>query len=90
MTTLLKEGKVDKKTIDEIAKIVAEFHSKAQTNPEISQFGSLKIVKTNWDENFAQTTKYINQTIPQDRIPVYPNQNQRFHGEKHSLFLKAE
>ena len=30
MTLLLKENKVDKKTIDEIAKIVAEFHSKAK------------------------------------------------------------
>jgi aminoglycoside phosphotransferase family enzyme len=65
MTVLLKKNKVDKKTIDKIAEIVAEFHSKAQTNSEISQFGSLKIIKTNWDENFAQTTKYIDQTIPQ-------------------------
>jgi uncharacterized protein len=65
MAVLLKEGKVDKKTVDDIAQIVARFHSKAQTNPEISEFGSLKIVKTNWDENFEQTTKYIDQTIPQ-------------------------
>ena len=65
MTVLLRENKVDKKTIDKIAWIVAEFHSNAQTSPEISKFGSLKIVKTNWDENFAQTNKYINQTIPQ-------------------------
>lgn len=63
MTVLLKENKVDKKTIDNIAQIVAQFHSKAQTNPGISQFGSLEIVKTNWDENFSQTIKYINQTI---------------------------
>ncbi len=86
MTELLKENKVDKKTIDEIARIVAEFHSKAQTSPEISEFGSLKIVKTNWDENFAQTTKYINQTIPQVRIPIHPNQNQQFHEEKQVPF----
>jgi uncharacterized protein len=65
MTVLLKENKVDKKTVDAIALIVAEFHSKAQTSTEISEFGSLKIVKANWDENFAQTTKYINQTIPE-------------------------
>ncbi len=65
MTVLLKENKVDKKTIDGVAQIVAQFHSRAQTNPEISQFGSLEIVKTNWDENFSQTTKYINQTISQ-------------------------
>jgi uncharacterized protein len=63
MTLLIKEGKVDKKKVGEIAKIVASFHEKAQATPEISQFGSLKIVKTNWDENFAQTEKYVGQTI---------------------------
>lgn len=64
MTRLLKEGKVDKKTINDIAKVVAKFHSEAQTNAEISEFGELKIVKTNWDENFTQTRKYISQTLP--------------------------
>jgi uncharacterized protein len=63
MTLLIKEGQVDKKTVDDIAKIVATFHSKAQTTPEISEFGSLKIIRTNWIENFAQTEKYITQTI---------------------------
>jgi aminoglycoside phosphotransferase family enzyme len=68
MTVLLRENKVDKKTIGNIAQIVAQFHSRAQTNPEISQFGSLKMVKTNWDENFSQTTKYVNQTISQNEF----------------------
>jgi uncharacterized protein len=57
MTLLIKEGKIDRKTIDEIAIIVVSFHSKAQNNPEINEFGSLKIVMTNWAENFAQTIK---------------------------------
>ncbi len=65
MTQLLHDGKIDKKIIDEIAEIVAKFHSYAQTNAEISEFGSQKIIKTNWDENFSQTTKYIKQTIPE-------------------------
>jgi aminoglycoside phosphotransferase family enzyme len=63
MTLLIKEGKVDKKTVDDIAKIVADFHAKALTSAEISEFGSQKIIKTNWDENFAQTKKYVGQTI---------------------------
>jgi aminoglycoside phosphotransferase family enzyme len=75
MTLLLKEDKVGNETVDEIAEIVADFHSKAQTSNEINEFGSLKTVKTNWDENFAQTTKYINQTISQ-------NENQYLYGEK--------
>jgi len=63
MTVLLSEKKVDNRTIDELARVIARFHSKAQTNDEINQFGSLKIIKTNWDENFAQTEKYINHAI---------------------------
>ena len=63
MTMLLHENKVDKKTIDELAKIIARFHSNAQANAEINEFGSIKIIRTNWDENFAQTEKYIGQTI---------------------------
>ena len=86
MTVLLKENKVDKKTVDEIAQIVAEFHSKAQTNPEISEFGSLKIVKTNWDENFAQTTKYINQTIPQTEFQFIQTKINDFMEKNKALF----
>ena len=85
MTQLLKEDKINKQTIDEIAQIVADFHQKAQTNQEISRFGSLKIVKTNWDENFSQTQKYIDQTIPQKDFQTHPNQNQGFHGEKQGV-----
>jgi aminoglycoside phosphotransferase family enzyme len=73
MTVLLRENKVDGKTIDAIAKIVAKFHSKAQTNSEINEYGSLKIIKTNWDENFSQSLKYINQTIPKAEFQFIQN-----------------
>jgi aminoglycoside phosphotransferase family enzyme len=63
MTTLLQEGKIDKKTIDQIAAIVAKFHAQAQTNAEITEIGGIKAVQFNWDENFAQTTKYQGQTV---------------------------
>jgi hypothetical protein len=86
MTLLIKEDKIDKKTIDEIAKIVVSFHSKAQTTPEINEFGSLKIVKTNWAENFAQTTKYINQTIPQKDFQLIQTKIENFMENKKVLF----
>jgi aminoglycoside phosphotransferase family enzyme len=86
MTLLLKEGKVDEKTIDEIARLVALFHSNAQASPEISQFGSLKIVKTNWDENFAQTAKYINQTIPQAQFHFLETKINGFMAKNKPLF----
>ena len=63
MNKLLEENKVDEKLIAKIAKITADFHSKAETNQQISEFGSLKIIKTNWDENFEQTRNVIGKTV---------------------------
>jgi aminoglycoside phosphotransferase family enzyme len=63
MSKLLEENKVDSKLIDRIAKIIAEFHSKAETNRRISEFGSLAIIETNWKENFEQTQEFVSKTI---------------------------
>ncbi|MDH5783326.1 MAG: phosphotransferase [Candidatus Bathyarchaeota archaeon] len=63
MSKLLEENKVDSKLVDRIAKILADFHSKAETNRRISEFGSLAIIETNWKENFEQTWKFVGKTI---------------------------
>jgi len=63
MNKLLEENKVDSKLVDGIAKIIADFHSKAETNRRISGFGSLAIVGTNWEENFEQTREFVGETI---------------------------
>jgi aminoglycoside phosphotransferase family enzyme len=63
MSKLLEEKKVDTKLIDKLAKIIAEFHSKAETNRRISEFGSLTIIETNWKENFEQTREFVGKTI---------------------------
>jgi len=63
MNKLLEENKVDDKLVDRIAKIIADFHSKAETNRRISEFGSLAIMKTNWKENFEQTREFACKTI---------------------------
>jgi aminoglycoside phosphotransferase family enzyme len=86
MTQLLKEDKITKTTIDAIAKIVADFHFRAETSPEINAFGSLKIVKTNWDENFTQTEKYINQTILQSAFEFIQNKINAFMDTNKVLF----
>jgi aminoglycoside phosphotransferase family enzyme len=86
MTVLLNENKIGKKTINDVAKVVAQFHSKAQTSPEISQFGSLKIIKTNWDENFAQTIKYINQTITNEQFQFIQKKIIAFMKKNKALF----
>jgi len=86
MTVLLSEGKVGNRTIDDLAKIIVQFHSKALTNNEINAFGSLKIIKANWDENFAQTKKYINQTITEAEYQFVENKINNFMDTNNALF----
>ena len=63
MSKLLEENKVDDRLVDRIAKIIADFHSKAETNSKISEFGSLAIIETNWKENFEQTREFVGKTL---------------------------
>jgi aminoglycoside phosphotransferase family enzyme len=63
MSKLLEENKVDNNLIDRTAEIIADFHSHAETNGRISEFGSLEIIERNWTENFEQTQEFVNKTI---------------------------
>jgi hypothetical protein len=89
MNQLLEESKVDSKLIDRIAKLIVEFHSKAETNRMISEFGSLAIIETNWKENFEQTRDFVGKTISMknfklinERIDDFMKRNASFFGKR--------
>jgi len=88
MNKLLEEEKVDSKLIDRIAGIIAEFHSKAETNTRISEFGSLAIVETNWKENFEQTRKFVGKTISMKNFKSIRERIDDFMKRNVSLFEK--
>ncbi len=60
---LLQEGHVDDTVMDAIARLLHEFHRKADTGGEIDQLGSLDTIMMNHDENFDQTEPFIDRTI---------------------------
>jgi aminoglycoside phosphotransferase family enzyme len=88
MNKLLEENKVDNKLIDRIAKIIAEFHSKAETNKRISKFGSLATIETNWKENFDQTREFIDKTISTEEFNLIRERIADFMKRNMSLFEK--
>lgn len=55
MTNLLRRGKVGEKEIEEIARLLAEFHSKARTGEGVNEYGSVEQITENWIQNFDQT-----------------------------------
>lgn len=88
MTNLLNQGKVDRKLIEKIAKIVADFHRKAETSEKIDEFGSLKIVGFNWKENFDQTVDYIGKTISKYDFDQIRTEVEGFMSAKKTLLEK--
>jgi aminoglycoside phosphotransferase family enzyme len=88
LSRLLEENKADSKLIGKIAKTIAEFHSKAETNRRINEFGSLAIIEANWKENFEQTEEYIGKTILTEKFKLIHEKVEAFMKRNVSLFEK--
>ena len=88
MSKLLEKNKVDDRLVDRIAKIIADFHSKAETNRRISEFGSLEIIETNWEENFDQTEEFIGKTISTEDFKLIRERVEDFMKRNTALFDK--
>jgi uncharacterized protein len=76
MNVLLDRNRVTGEMVEQVAKKLVDFHSRAATSPEISAFGNIEAIKYNTDENFSQTEKYFGATITEaqfQNIKQYTN-----------------
>jgi aminoglycoside phosphotransferase family enzyme len=55
MTKLLEKNAVGNEHLDKIAKLLVDYHSKAETGGGVDEYGSLEQVRANWLQNFEQT-----------------------------------
>jgi len=88
MNRLIADNKVDAELISKMAKIIAGFHSKAETNSRIGELGSLSIIETNWRENFDQTREFLDKTISVDEFNLIRQRIDAFMKGNASLFKK--
>lgn len=88
MSQLLKENKVGRSDMDDIARILFDFHSIAETNEDIERYGSLDIIKFNCDENFDQTREFIGRTIDEESFSFISQKVNRFMEEEKPLFKR--
>jgi uncharacterized protein len=88
LNVLLSGNRVSEEMISGTAKIVAEFHRKAGTSPEINKFGSLETIITNTKENFDQTVNVIGKTISQKSCQKIKEYTNSFIEANSRLFLK--
>jgi aminoglycoside phosphotransferase family enzyme/predicted kinase len=88
MNVLLANDRVSVEMITKVARKLAPFHKKAETNPEISAFGEIKAITRNTEENFDQTGKYIGRTISEDNYRHIEEYTDSFVKENAPLFKK--
>ena len=88
MDKLLERNEIDEENIDEIARILAEFHEKAATGKGIDNYGSISVIKKNWNQNFNQTISLRENLIKKEIFDEIENGVNDFIKEHSKLFKK--
>ncbi len=85
MVRLLEEGKLTPEMVERVAKKIAGFHDEAVTSPEIEKFGTTDVIRTNTDENFEQTEKYIGTSIAKSQFEAIKSYTNTFFETKREI-----
>jgi aminoglycoside phosphotransferase family enzyme len=88
MDKLLPQDKVTEEMVVRIAEKLAEFHGKARTSPEINAYGKPDAIMVNTEENFIQTEKYVDISIPFLKYHYIKDYTNDFIKKNKSLFDK--
>ena len=88
MDVLLANNQVSPEMVTSVAEKLAEFHQKAETGVYISAFGNVNTVTQNTEENFAQTRKYIDNTVSIEQYQRIKEYTNSFIGGNAPLFQK--
>lgn len=63
LRSLLARGRLDRETVELVARRVADFHAEADTGKKIARQGRFKVVAANARENFLQTQEFRGGTV---------------------------
>jgi aminoglycoside phosphotransferase family enzyme/predicted kinase len=72
--------------LKEIAQHVAAFHATSLTDEHIANFGSLEVIRGNWEENFTQVRPYIGRTLDAATYDQIASYIHGFMEQRSSLF----
>jgi len=86
MTNLLKKGEINIQIIEKICDILIDFYKNGEQSKEIDNFGSVKSVKLNIDENFEQTEFAIGISIPKNTYKSIQKISNEFLNKKEDIF----
>ncbi|MCX7981473.1 MAG: AAA family ATPase [Syntrophales bacterium] len=83
---LIANPEFDSRIIDRIAHLLAQFHLQAETGGKVDEMGAPDVIRYNHEENFAQTKKYIGQTISADQYASIEKYSLSFLEDREAYF----
>ena len=88
MSDLLRRRALKASQVRQVAERVHSFHQAAETGPHITALGGLETVRNNVLENFAQTERYIEQTVSRRDFRRTLAYSKAFLAEREGLFVR--
>ncbi len=85
---LLEGGVLTPGTMEQIAVTVAEFHRRAERGGEIDGFGSLEVLRRNWEENFRQAEEFAGVTVTAADLRLIRGRVEGFMAAHEELFAE--
>ncbi|MDZ8031198.1 AAA family ATPase [Nostoc sp. DedSLP04] len=86
LSILFEEGKLNETLLNELGRVVAQYHAQAQTNDYIRTFGEVPNIRAAFDENYQQTEKYIGGPQTQAQFTETKQYTDKFFAERPELF----
>jgi uncharacterized protein len=86
LSNMFEAGTISNTEIEEMGRVVAEFHAHAQTSEYISSFGTTSRIRESIDDNYNQTKKYIGRAQTQAQYTETKAYTDRFLSEHAELF----
>jgi uncharacterized protein len=85
-STLFEQGKLTEAHLEDLGRVVAEYHAQSPTNDYIRSFGEVPQVRAAIDENYQQTNKYIGGPQTQQQFEATKKYTDNFFVERPQVF----
>jgi aminoglycoside phosphotransferase family enzyme/predicted kinase len=88
MVHMVRDGKIDARSITALAKALSKFYRQAETGTGIDELGSWQTVWKNWEENFKQMEPFAGSLIDARIFKIIQAATRSFMRRRKSLFDK--
>ncbi len=86
LSSMFEAGTLKESHLEELGRIVARYHEKAEINDYIRSFGEVENVRASIDENYQQTEKYIGGPQTQQQFDETKAYTDKFFAQRQGLF----